>query len=98
MKSLPLAARIYVGSTIAVGAVLLVAFFPRDLLQHAALFVLLLIVSSVTSMFKVNLPLSRRSSTMSVSYAVDFASLLLLGPSDTMIVAAASAFSQCTFR
>src|SRR6185437_4346989 len=36
--------------------------------------------------------------TMSVSYAVDFASLLLLGPNETMIVAAASAFSQCTFR
>ena len=35
---------------------------------------------------------------MSVSYAVDFASLLLLGPNETMLVAAASAFSQCTFR
>ena len=32
---------------------------------------------------------------MSVSYAVDFASLLLLGPHDTMLVAAGSAFSQC---
>jgi hypothetical protein len=29
---------------------------------------------------------------------VDFASLLLLGPNETMFVAAASAFSQCTFR
>ena len=35
---------------------------------------------------------------MSVSYAVDFASLLLLGPDETMLVAAASAYSQCTFR
>jgi diguanylate cyclase (GGDEF)-like protein/putative nucleotidyltransferase with HDIG domain len=33
-----------------------------------------------------------------VSYAVDFASLLLLGPNETMIVAAASAWSQCSFR
>ena len=41
---------------------------------------------------------AQRSSTMSVSYAVDFASLLLLGPNETMIVAAASAWSQCTFR
>ena len=32
---------------------------------------------------------------MSVSYAVDFASLLLLGPHGTMLVAASSAFSQC---
>ena len=35
---------------------------------------------------------------MSVSYAVDFASLLLLGADETMIVAAASAWAQCTFR
>ena len=35
---------------------------------------------------------------MSVSYAVDFASLLLLGADETMLVAATSAWSQCTFR
>jgi diguanylate cyclase (GGDEF)-like protein/putative nucleotidyltransferase with HDIG domain len=35
---------------------------------------------------------------MSVSYAVDFAALLLLGANETMVVAAASAWSQCTFR
>jgi diguanylate cyclase (GGDEF)-like protein/putative nucleotidyltransferase with HDIG domain len=35
---------------------------------------------------------------MSVSYAVDFLSLIILGPSPTMVVAATSAWSQCTFR
>ena len=35
---------------------------------------------------------------MSVSYAVDFASLLLLGPHETMFVAAGSAFSQCSLN
>ena len=40
------------------------------------------------------LPLTTGGSTMSVSYAVDFASLLLLGPHATMVVAAASAFAQ----
>ncbi len=35
---------------------------------------------------------------MSVSYAVDFLSLIVLGPSQTMIVGAISAWSQCTFR
>ncbi len=35
---------------------------------------------------------------MSVSYAVDFAALLLLGADATMFVAATSAWSQCTFR
>ena len=62
------------------------------------MFLVLLVLSSVTSIFKVTLPLARSGSTMSVSYAVDFASLLLLGPNETMIVAAVSAWSQCSFR
>lgn len=98
MKTLPLAARAYVSAVIAAGAVLLVVFFPIHLTFSPQLFLTLLVLSSVTSVFKVNLPLARRSSTMSVSYAVDFASLLLIGPNGTMIVAGASAFSQCTFR
>ena len=54
--------------------------------------------SAVTSAFKVSLPLAKSGSTMSVSYAVDFAALLLLGPNETMLVAVTSAWSQCTFR
>ena len=98
MKTLPLPARIFVCSVIAVGAVLLVYFFPLNSFRSPNLFLLLLMLSSITSVFKVNLPLARSGSTMSVSYAVDFASLLLLGANETMIVAAASAWSQCTFR
>ena len=98
MKSLPLLARLYVGTVIALGAGLLVYFFPVETLASPWLFLLLLALSSITSVFKVNLPIARSGSTMSVSYAVDFASLLLLGPNETMVVAAASAYSQCTFR
>ncbi|MGH9311254.1 MAG: HD-GYP domain-containing protein, partial [Vicinamibacterales bacterium] len=98
MKTLPLLARLYVGAVIALGAGLLVVFFPVETLSSPWLFLLLLVLSSVTSVFKVNLPIVRGGSTMSVSYAVDFASLLLLGPNETMVVAAASAYSQCTFR
>src|SRR5918992_288233 len=98
MKSLPLPARLYVGTVITLGAGLLVYFFPVETLASPWLFLLLLALSSITSVFKVNLPLARSGSTMSVSYAVDFAALLLLGPNETMVVAAASAYSQCTFR
>src|SRR6478672_7733611 len=98
MKTLPLAATLFVCAVIGVGGLLLAAFFPTHITGRVELFLLLLLLSSITSVFKVNLPLARRSSTMSVSYAVDFASLLLLGPNETMIVAAVSAFSQCTFR
>src|SRR5215216_4363414 len=80
MRSLPLPARLYVGATIAVGALLVVSLGPRSTFSNLPLFALLLILSAVTSAFKVSLPLAKSGSTMSVSYAVDFASLLLLVP------------------
>jgi diguanylate cyclase (GGDEF)-like protein/putative nucleotidyltransferase with HDIG domain len=98
MTSLPVPARIYVSAVIGSGAVLFFVFLPLRTFESPWLFVLLLALSSITSVFKVNLPLARSGSTMSVSYAVDFASLLLLGPNETMVVAAVSAYSQCTFR
>ncbi len=98
MRSLPLPARIYVGATIALGAILVVSLGPRSTFHNPTLFAFLLLTSAITSAFKVSLPLAKSGSTMSVSYAVDFASLLLLGPNETMLVAVTSAWSQCTFR
>jgi hypothetical protein len=98
MKALPLPARLFVCAVVGLGAVLLVTFFPLRSFESPSLFLLLVVLSSLASVFKVTLPLARSGSTMSVSYSVDFASLLLLGPNETMIVAAVSAWSQCTFR
>jgi diguanylate cyclase (GGDEF)-like protein/putative nucleotidyltransferase with HDIG domain len=98
VKALPLHARLFVSTVIAAGAVLLAWYMPVNMAHSPLAFLTLLVLSAVTSVFKVTLPLARSGSTMSVSYAVDFASLLLLGANETMIVAAASAFSQCTFR
>jgi diguanylate cyclase (GGDEF)-like protein/putative nucleotidyltransferase with HDIG domain len=98
MKSLPLPARLFVCAVIGVGTGLLVSFFPLRSFESPWLFLLLVTLSSLASVFKVTLPLARSGSTMSVSYSVDFASLLLLGPNETMIVAAVSAWSQCTLR
>lgn len=98
MRALPSAARAYVGAIIAVGAALLVWLGPRSAFDRPLLFGVLLLLSGLTSAFKVSLPLARGGSTMSVSYAVDFAALLLLGPNETMLVAVTSAWSQCTFR
>ena len=97
MKELPLAARLYVLAVLAASAAVLVYFAPHSIPKFALFFVLL-VCSSVASALKVSLPLASSGSTMSVSYAVDFASLLLLGADATMLVAAASAYSQCTFR
>jgi diguanylate cyclase (GGDEF)-like protein/putative nucleotidyltransferase with HDIG domain len=94
-KQLPLAARVYVASVIGAGAALFVLRVPVTRFDEPLLFLALFLLSSGSAALKVTLPLTTSGSTMSVSYAVDFASLLLLGPHQTMVVAAASAFSQC---
>ncbi len=95
MKQLPLAARIYVTLVVATGAMCL-ALGLVDLPQSQPFLLLAFIVlSSVAASMKVSLPLTASGSTLSVSYAVDFTSLLLLGPEPTMLVAACSALSQC---
>jgi diguanylate cyclase (GGDEF)-like protein/putative nucleotidyltransferase with HDIG domain len=97
VKDLPIAARLFVGAVLAAGAITFVVFAPHTI-ADPVLFAFLLGCSSLASALKVSLPLASSGSTMSVSYAVDFAALLLLGADQTMIVAAASAWSQCTFR
>ncbi len=95
MNQLPLAARVYVAAVIAAGGVLLAIGLPHATFDQPLLFLGLLALSSASAALKVTLPLTMSGSTMSVSYAVDFASLLLLGPHETMLVAAGSAYSQC---
>src|SRR5215471_3347322 len=97
MKDLPVAARWYVVTVCVAGAVVAALNAPHTL-DKPGLFLVLLLCSSVASALKVSLPLATHGSTMSISYAVDFASLLLLGANETMLVAATSAWSQCTFK
>jgi diguanylate cyclase (GGDEF)-like protein/putative nucleotidyltransferase with HDIG domain len=97
MKDLPIPARLFVTAVLAAGTLILVLFAPHAI-ANPLLFAILLACSSLASALKVRLPLATSGSTMSVSYAVDFAALLLLGANETMIVAAVSAWSQCTFR
>ena len=95
MRELPRPALLYVGAIIAIGLALMAVRLPDITFAQPVLFIALLVLSSMTAALKVHLPLTTSGSTMSVSYAVDFASLLLLGPHETMLVAAGSAFSQC---
>jgi diguanylate cyclase (GGDEF)-like protein/putative nucleotidyltransferase with HDIG domain len=97
MKDQPPLAQAFVAAVLAAGALVLIIFVPRSV-ANLPLFFALLLLSSLASAFKVTLPLASSGSTMSVSYAVDFAALLLLGSNETMLVAAASAWSQCTLR
>ncbi|MBW8868175.1 MAG: hypothetical protein JF610_12750, partial [Acidobacteria bacterium] len=93
----PVAARLFVVAVMAAGTLILAMFAPHSI-ANPLLFATLLACSSLASALKVRLPIASSGSTMSVSYAVDFAALLLLGADETMLVAAASAWSQCTFR
>jgi diguanylate cyclase (GGDEF)-like protein/putative nucleotidyltransferase with HDIG domain len=96
MTDLPRSARVYVVAVIATGLALMLLRLPT--FAQPLLLVALLTLSSMSAALKVSLPLATSGSTMSVSYAVDFASLLLLGPNETMLVAAGSAYSQCQFN
>jgi diguanylate cyclase (GGDEF)-like protein/putative nucleotidyltransferase with HDIG domain len=87
-----------VAAVIAAGAILVGIGLPLVRFEQPGLLIVLTLVSSAAAALKVTLPLTTGGSTMSVSYAVDFASLLLLGPHETMIVAGASAFSQCHLK
>jgi diguanylate cyclase (GGDEF)-like protein/PAS domain S-box-containing protein len=83
----------YVLAVLVAGGAVLVWRFPRSV-PEVGLFVALLIASSLASSRRLRLPLGASSSTLSVSYATDFAALFLIGTDLTMIVAATSAFTQ----
>ena len=82
---------------IALGAVTFAALVPRANLTPVIPLVLLVLLSSLTSAFKIQFPIAS-GSNMSVSYVVDIASLMLRGPHATMIVGAASGWSQTTLN
>ena len=97
LQDLPTRARWYILVVIAAGAATFALLLPRAALTPVLPLVFLVLLSSLTSAFKVRFPIAS-GSNMSVSYVVDIASLILRGPHATMIVGAASGWSQTTFR
>src|SRR3984893_6399649 len=97
LRDLPSRARWYIVTVIALGAITLAVLLPRASFSPVAPLVFLVLLSSLTSAFKVHLPIAS-GSNMSVSYVVDIASLILRGPHATMIVGAAGGWSQSTLN
>jgi diguanylate cyclase (GGDEF)-like protein/PAS domain S-box-containing protein len=95
-EHIPRAGLYYVVAVIVAGAGTLAWNMPRGI-PDPPLFAALLLLSSLASNHRLRLPLGSSSSTLSVSYATDFAALFLIGTDLTMIVSAASAFTQSTF-
>ncbi|MEO7271339.1 MAG: HD domain-containing phosphohydrolase [Vicinamibacterales bacterium] len=98
MMRLPWLARIYVTLVIAAGAVAVATSLPQVQFSRPALFAVLLVLSVSSSALKVDMPTGFDRSCISLSYIVDFTALLLLGPEQTVLIAMASAWAQCTFR
>jgi len=97
LGELPARGRWYILSVIALGALTFLTFLPRATFSPLLPFVFLILLSSLTSAFKVQFPIAS-GSNMSVSYVVDIAALILRGPHATMLVGAISGWSQTTLN
>src|SRR5579862_7143867 len=97
LRDLPPRGRWYIRTVIALGALAMALLLPRATFVPILPWLFLVILSSLTSAFKVHFPIAS-GSTMSVSYVVDIASLILRGPHATMLVGAASGWSQTTLN
>jgi signal transduction histidine kinase/CheY-like chemotaxis protein len=97
-RTLPLAAQLYVTVVILGGMACVGMFFPRTP-PDPVLFVVLTAFACLTSAWKVNLPIPvTNGSTLSVSYAANLMSLLLLGPGHAVLIAVAGALFQCRYK
>jgi len=97
LRELPPRARWYIITVIGIGALTFAALVPRAAFLPILPLLFLVLLSSLTSAFKVQFPIAS-GSNMSVSYVVDIAALILRGPHAAMIVGASSAFTQSTFN
>jgi len=97
-QSLPPQARGYVAGVIGCGAVALAAAAVQYRFAQPGLFVLLLLISIVAATAKIELPLGRSQSNLSLSQATIFWALLTLDWTQVVAIAAVSACAQCTLR
>ena len=99
LRDLAPGARAYITGVIVLGAITfsLVIVHAGELPPILLPLLLLILLSSLTSAFKVQFPIAS-GSNMSVSYVVDIAALILYGPHPTMVVGAISGWSQSTLN
>ena len=97
LRDLPPRARWYILGVIALGAAVFCALVPRANVTPLVPLVFLVLLSSLTSAFKVQFAIAS-GSNMSVSYVVDIAALILRGPHAAMIVSGATGWSQTTLN
>jgi len=96
--ALPPAARAYVCAVAVAGALCLLDSAAKLQFDQAGLFALLAVLGIATSAIKIDLPLGRSQSNLSLSHTINFWALLALGPAPAVFIATISAWTQCTFR
>ena len=94
-RDLPPRARWYIVAVVGLGAITFVWAVPKADVSNVLALLLLIFLSSLTSAFKVQLPIAS-GSTMSVSYIVDIAALMVLGTHAAMVVGATGGWVQST--
>src|SRR6185295_17653282 len=94
--AMPVAAKAYVATVVAAGAACLIGAAFQLRLSDPVLFATLLVAGIAASTAKIDLPLGRSQSNLSLSHAVNFWSLFALGPADAVCIAAICAWAQCT--
>lgn len=94
--SLPRPAQVYVAAVLAAGAASLAIAATQIRLEQPLLLIVLLGLAIITSTAKIELPLGRSQSNLSLSHAVNFWALFTLGPAETVCIAVVSAWAQCT--
>jgi diguanylate cyclase (GGDEF)-like protein len=102
MSALPAAARVYVIAVMALGGLSFGWTLTTLSVGRPAPFLALLLLACIGSIFKFSVPLPRAMAltplTMSLSFTVNFAALLLLGPENAALIVVIAAWSQCTFN
>jgi len=90
--------RFYLTAVIVAGVSTVAAFFPLTV-SEPVVFGVLVVLTCLTSAWKVNLPISLASgATLSASYAANLMALLLLGPSHAVVIGVVGAWTQCTYK
>jgi diguanylate cyclase (GGDEF)-like protein len=93
----PLAARIYIAAVIAAGGAGFVGAFEHGTSRPLTL-ALLLVVSLVASLAKVEIGVLGSGATLTACHITDLLALAICGPDTAVLVSAWSAWTQCSFR
>jgi diguanylate cyclase (GGDEF)-like protein len=93
----PLTARIYIAAVIAAGCAVFVGAFETGTNRPLTL-ALLLLVSLVASLAKVEIAVLGSGATLTACHITDLLALAICGPDTAVLVSAWSGWTQCSFR